>query len=170
MSEKDPGAGAVGGGGAAGAGDQPSDEEMQRQLEEQLRQVRVQDLVLESVATIVNLTMRRIANEGERDLEQARIGIEAVRAMVGLLDAQAQSQVRQALSQLQVHYAQAAGAGGGDSPPEDPSPGGREPSQPADGGSTAQPASSQPGASPPGGGRRRGNEPPPRLWTPPGAD
>ena len=43
-------------------------------------------------------TARRIAKEDERDLEQARVGIEAVRAVVDLLDRRAGEQVRSALS------------------------------------------------------------------------
>ena len=43
-------------------GEPPADqEELQRRLEEQLRKVRVQDLLLESVASILNLSARRIS-------------------------------------------------------------------------------------------------------------
>jgi len=96
---------------------QPSEEELQRQLEEQLRNVRVQDLLLESVAGIINLTARRIAKEDERDLEQARVGIEAVRAVLELLDEGPRAQVREALSQVQVLFAQQA-RGGDETAPE----------------------------------------------------
>src|SRR6476620_11980931 len=90
---------------------QPTEEEMRQRIEEQLRKVRVQDLLLESVVSVLNLTARRIAKEDERDLEQARVGIEAVRAMVGLLDGEQAEQVRSALSQVQVLYAKHAGDG-----------------------------------------------------------
>ncbi len=53
--------------------------ELRRRIEEGLREVRMQDVLLESVVTFINLTARRIGKEDERDLEQARIGIEAVR-------------------------------------------------------------------------------------------
>jgi hypothetical protein len=118
-------------------------EELQRRLEEQLRQIRVQDLLLESVASILNLAARRISKADERDLEQGRIGIEAVRAVVDLLDEGPREQVREALSQVQMLYAREA-RGGGEPPPE----GGEPP-----------PPTQEPG---PG-------EPPPRLWTPPGS-
>ena len=85
--------------------DAPDQEELQRRLEEQLRQIRVQDLLLESVASILNLVGRRIGKEDERDLEQARIGIDAVRAVVDLLDEAPREQVREALSQVQMLYA-----------------------------------------------------------------
>ncbi len=117
-----PGAGdaadAHGAGGAPEAGDAPDQEELQRRLEEQLRQIRVQDLLLESVASILNLAARRIGKEDERDLEQARIGIDAVRAVVDLLDEAPREQVREALAQVQMLYvretkgAEAAGGPG----------------------------------------------------------
>ena len=133
--------------GAAEGGPQPSQEELREQLEDQLRQVRVQDLLLESVVGVINLSARRIAKEDERDLEQARVGIEAVRAVVGLLDDEPAKQVRSALSEIQVLYAKYAG--GGPAEPEgggEPPPGGRE--------------------APSGEGAQRG---PSRLWTPPGS-
>ena len=67
--------------------------------------MRVQDLLLESVASILNLSARRIGKADERDLEQARVGIEAVRAVVDLLDEGPREQVREALSQVQMLYA-----------------------------------------------------------------
>src|SRR3954471_20411916 len=86
------------------------EEELRQRVEEQLRKVRVQDLLLESVAGIVNLTARRIAKEDERDLEQARIGIEAVRAVVDLLEPEPGKAVREALSELQVLFARETAA------------------------------------------------------------
>lgn len=121
-------------GGQPGEGDPPpSDEELQARLEEQLRQVRVQDVLLESVASILNLSARRIAKADERDLEQGRIGIEAVRAVIGLIDAAARDQVQEALSQVQMLYAREAQGGGGEGsqgPPagEPPAP---EPQRPS---------------------------------------
>jgi uncharacterized protein (DUF2236 family) len=116
MSSQDPG--------AEEAQEPPTEEEMQRALEEQLRRVRVQDLLLESVASLLNLSARRIAKADERDLEQGRVGIEAVRAVVGLLEPDAQEQVRQALSQVQMLYARESGAeeGEGTPPSEPPKP------------------------------------------------
>ena len=126
---------------------QPSEEEMRARIEEQLRKVRVQDLLLESVVSIINLTARRIAKEDERDLEQARVGIEAVRAVVDLLDPEPAKQVRGALSEVQMLYAKEAGGEGGKAPEE--------------GGEEAPP---EPEQRPPGGAQRG----PSKLWTPPG--
>jgi hypothetical protein len=137
--------------GDASAADQPgagaaSEEELRRRLEDQLRKVRVQDLLLESVVSILNLSARRIANEDERDLEQARVGIDAVRAVVELIDEGPRVQVTEALSQVQMLYAREAQG----EPPQE---------QTAEGEGAAQP--------PPAEG-----QPPPRrpsgLWTPPG--
>jgi hypothetical protein len=128
-------------------GPQPSQEELRERIEDQLRKVRVQDLLLDSVVSVINLSARRIAKEDERDLEQARVGIEAVRAVVGLLDDEPAKQVRSALSEVQMLYARHAG--GGSAGPE--------------GGGEAPPGG---GEAPSGEGAERG---PSRLWTPPGS-
>jgi hypothetical protein len=150
MSEQDPQPNPEGG---AGQAPPTSEEELQRRLEEQLRQVRVQDLLLESVASILNLSARRIGKADERDLDQARVGIEAVRAVVDLLEPGPREQVRDALSQVQMLYARESqggeGAPGGEGGPP---PGGQAPPQE-------------------GGGDRPGPGPdrPSGLWTPPGS-
>lgn len=94
--------------GAQGQPGEPTEEELRARIEEQLRRVRVQDLIVDSVASIVNLTARRIAKEDERDLEQAKVGIDAVRALVDLIEGDVAEQVRTALSELQLLYARAA--------------------------------------------------------------
>ena len=102
-------------------GPTPADqEELQRRLEEQLRRVRVQDLLLESAVSILNLSARRIGKEDERDLEQARVGIEAVRAVLDLIDPEPQAQVREALSQVQMLYARQAQGGDEEQPSAEP--------------------------------------------------
>ena len=105
---------------------QPSEEEMRAQLEEEIRKVRVEDVVLQSVVSILNLSARRIAKDDERDLDQAKVGIDAGRALVDLVSPEAQPQLRQAISELQVLYAKHAGEGSAD---EDDS-GGEPPSAP----------------------------------------
>ena len=127
---------------------------MRARLEEEMRRVRVEDLVLQSVASLVNLTARRIAKEDERDLEQARVGIEAVRALVGLLDAEPQAQVREALSELQMIFAQASGEGA--EAPES----GQAPESGA-----GEPAAERPPPQAPRPSEGQGQGPS-RLWTP----
>jgi hypothetical protein len=104
-------------------GGQPSEEEVRAQLEEEIRKVRVEDVVLQSVVSILNLSARRIAKEDERDLGQAKVGIDAARALVDLVNPEAQAQLRQAISELQVLYAKHAGEG---PTPEDDEGGGEE--------------------------------------------
>jgi hypothetical protein len=140
------------GGRTAGAG-AASEAELRERLEEEVRNLRVEDVVLQSVVSIVNLTARRLGKQDERDLEQARIGIEAVRALVEILPEEPRTQIRNALSELQMLYAREAG-GGRQEPPE------RE----AEGG---PPGGEPPPSEPPTGPGRR--QRPSRLWTPPGA-
>src|SRR5262249_17286880 len=94
-----------------------TDEQMRAQLEEELRKVRVEDVVLQSVVSILNLSARRIAKDDERDLDQARVGIDAATALLPLVSEEAQPQLRQAISELQLLFAQHAG--GGESGPSD---------------------------------------------------
>jgi hypothetical protein len=91
---------------------QPSEEELRAQLEEEIKRVRVEDVVLQSVVSILNLSARRIAKDDERDLDQAKVGIDAARALVDLVKPDAQPQLRQAISELQMLYAQHAGDSG----------------------------------------------------------
>src|SRR4051795_4383802 len=98
---------------------QPSEEEMRAALEEQMRRITVQDVLVQTVVTLINLGGRRLGlagppeQAGEVDLEQARLAIEGARALVPLLPQEADlGPVRDALSQLQMAYAQLAGGGG----------------------------------------------------------
>ncbi len=108
---------------------QLSDEEVRAQLEEEIRKVRVEDVILQSVVSILNLSARRIAKDDERDLAQAKVGIDAAQALVDLVKPDAQAQLRQAISELQVLYATHAGegepseeGGGGEGESPDPEP------------------------------------------------
>jgi hypothetical protein len=123
------------------------EEELYRQLEDQIAKVRMEDVLIQSTVSLLNLAARRIAKEDERDLEQGRLGIEAVRLLVGLLPEDAARQVREGLSQVQVVYAREAGGGGG-----------RPASESGEAAETPPPQ--------PKGAKA---EPPPRIWTPPGS-
>ena len=134
-------------------GQAPTEEEMRAALEEQMRQVRVEDLLLQSVASIINLTARRIAKPDERDLGQAKTGIDAVTALAELLPEEASKQVRNALSELQVLYAQAAGGAEGEDGEEDPVAGMVPPAE----GRARQGEVSRPRPRSPAGSRRPGS-------------
>jgi hypothetical protein len=104
------------------AGGEPTEEELRAALEEQLRRITVQDVILQTVVTLVNLTSRKLGLAGppeggkeaaiEKDLEQARLGIDAIRALLPLCPADQEAPVRDALSQLQVVFAREAQTGG----------------------------------------------------------
>lgn len=143
------------------SGEAPSEEQIREQIEEELKRVRVEDLMLQTISGLLNLAVRRIAKDDERDLPQAQLGIDAVRAWVDLLPEQAARQVRDALSELQVLFAKQAG--GGDEGPEQGD--GEEGEQGEEGEDAAPPPRRQPAAGEP----RRGGKPPPDLWTPPGS-
>jgi hypothetical protein len=103
-----------------------TDEELRAELEEEIRKVRIEDLLLQSMVSILNLSARRIAKDDERDLEQAKVGIDACRAIVDLLPEEAQGQVREALAELQMLYAKHAAEeenGGSDEEKASPAPG-----------------------------------------------
>jgi hypothetical protein len=104
---------------------QPSEEEVRAALEEQLKQLTVDDMLIESAVSLVNLGGRKAGlapgTEDERDLEQLRRAVEAVRALLPLLEqskhAEQLGPLRDALSRLQMAYAQGAGQ---QPPPEEP--------------------------------------------------
>ncbi len=114
----------------------PSEEELRAQLEEELRRITVRDVLLQTVVSLVNLGGQRLGlapgAEDMRDTDQARLAIEGVRALLPLVEEQDAEQVRpirDALSQLQLAYAQLAGPADaqpgppGAQPTEQPPPG-----------------------------------------------
>lgn len=142
---------------------EPTEEELRAAMEEQLRQIRVEDVVLQTVATLVNLAGRRLGlapgTEDERDLEQARLAIEATRALVPLVTEQEAVAVKQALTQLQMAYArEAQGEPGQEAAPA--------PAQPSPGQEPPDRAAEPPTDAPDVGERAKARS---RIWTPPGA-
>jgi predicted nucleic acid-binding protein len=96
---------------------QPSDEELVRQLEAELQKLKVSDLLVQTLYTVSSLGYRRLSEE-HRDLEQARLAIEALRALLPVLeDSVGEELVRdfkQGTANLQLAYADATK--GGDQP------------------------------------------------------
>jgi hypothetical protein len=110
----------------ADPGRQPTEEELQAAYEAQIKQLRIQDIVVQTIVSLVNLGGRRAGfvpgAEDERDLEQVQVAIEGVRALLPIVEEELgpeASTIRQAVSQLQMMYARASGS------PEPP-PGGSE--------------------------------------------
>jgi hypothetical protein len=79
-------------------------EPTEEQILEQLKQLKIDDVLLQTVVTVVNLTGRKLTVEEEKDVEQARKGIEAARALLPLLPEEGVQPVKDALSQLQMLY------------------------------------------------------------------
>lgn len=126
---------------------------MRAALEEQLRQLKVEDVLVQTVVTLVNLAGRRLMAEGEKDPEQARLAIEAVRALLPLLPQEEDlGPIRDALSQLQMVYVRETQGGGAPPPPSGATPPPGEP-----------PAEPQPSAEDEERAKARS-----KIWTPPG--
>jgi hypothetical protein len=102
---------------------QPTQEELQAAYEAELKRIRVEDVLVQTLVSLINLGGRRAGlaqgAEEERDPEQLRLAIEGSRALLPLVqdllgpDAQ---QVQTALSQLQMAYSQIAQGGGEGAP------------------------------------------------------
>jgi hypothetical protein len=92
-------------------GERPSDEELVQQLEEELKKLKVQDLLVQTLYTVSSLGYRKLSAE-DRDLEQARLAIEALRTLLPLLKGSVAEEVvrdfKQVTSNLQLAYADAS--------------------------------------------------------------
>jgi predicted nucleic acid-binding protein len=86
----------------------PSDDELLKQLEEELKTLKVSDVL---VQTVSSLGYRRLS-EPDRDLQQARLAIEALRALLPVLEGSAGEELvrdfKQVTANLQLAYADAA--------------------------------------------------------------
>jgi hypothetical protein len=129
-----------------------SEEEL-RALEAEMERITVDDVLLQTVVSLLNLGGRKAGmgaapgEEPKQDLEQVRLAIEGTRALLPVLEPRHGDKlgpVRDTLSRLQMIYAQAAGQAG----TQEPSPAAPE-----------EPPASKPGEA--GPAQRSG-----RLWVP----
>ena len=105
----------------------PSEQELRAAYEAELKKLRVEDVLVQTVVSLLNLGGRKAGlapgTEDERDPEQLRLAIEGARALMPLVEpvlgAEA-SQVRDVLSQLQIAYARAGGPPAGEPPAQEP--------------------------------------------------
>jgi dihydroxyacetone kinase DhaKLM complex PTS-EIIA-like component DhaM len=85
------------------------------QLLEAIKQMKVSDLIVSTVTTLAQLGYAKL-DESARDLDQARLAIESLRALVPLLEGQVAAEITRDLNamvaNLQLAYASAAGAEG----------------------------------------------------------
>jgi hypothetical protein len=172
------------GAGPAG-GDGPSEAELRAAYEAELSRITSTDMMLQAAVSLLNIAAHRLgppsAPEGagggtpppsspERDMDQVRDGIDAVRALLEILERRIPAEVRplrDALSRLQIAYAREAQAAGAHAP-AGAGPGQAPPDRPAD--------SEAPGPSPAapageGAGEDSKEQPGPaqasgRLWVP----
>ena len=86
------------------------DEITEQELVEALRQLQVSDLLVQTLSTVSSLAYHRLAEE-HRDLEQARLAIEALRALVpvlaGTVPPELTRDFEQVTANLQLAYAAA---------------------------------------------------------------
>jgi hypothetical protein len=140
---------------------QPSEEELRAAYEAEIKRLRVEHVLLDNVAALANLGMRRTGlapgTEGERDPAQVRLAIESIRALLPVLEQAAPSQVgavRDAVSQMQIAFVRIGGGGEGGAPGTAAAPSGRAAGEPGAAGEGAEPASTAPpgsgSAAPPG--------------------
>ncbi|HWC86165.1 MAG TPA: hypothetical protein VG388_06485 [Solirubrobacteraceae bacterium] len=164
--------------------EQPSEEELRAAYEAEMKRLRVEQVLLESVVSLVNLGMRRTGlapgTESERDPAQVHLAIESVRALNPIVEQILPEQagpIRDAVSQLQLAYVKIGGRAPAEAGAPSTGAGAAEPAAKAGPGATAEPgvqgASGAPGAPPtppapegptpgePGPAQRSG-----RLWIP----
>ena len=92
--------------------------------EQELKRVRVEDVLVQTIVSLINLGGRKAGvapgTEDERDPEQVRKAIEAVKALLPQVEdllGPDLPKIREAISQLQMAYAQAAGGQAVPQPP-----------------------------------------------------
>jgi predicted nucleic acid-binding protein len=90
---------------------QPSDEQLLQQLEEELKKLKVSDLLVQTLYTVSSLGYRNLSDQA-RDLDQARLAIETLRALLPVLEGAVGEEIlrdfKQVTSNLQLAYADAA--------------------------------------------------------------
>jgi hypothetical protein len=149
---------------------EPTEDELRAAYEQQLKQIRVEDVLVQTVLSLINLGSLRAGlvpgNESEADPAQLRAAIEAVRALLPqvepLLGPDAR-QIRDAVSRLQMEYARMAGAGGTAGPEGQPGAGGATPEGEAVPEGEAAPEGAQQAPQPEGPGPAQSSG---RLWVP----
>jgi hypothetical protein len=96
--------------------EQPTEEELRAAYEAEMKRLRIEQVLLESVVSLVNLGMRRTGlapgTEEERDPGQVYLAIESVRALLPIIEQVLPEQagpIRDAVSQLQLAFVKIGG-------------------------------------------------------------
>jgi hypothetical protein len=105
---------------------QPSEEEIRAAYEAEIKKLRVEDVLVQTLVSLVNLGGRKAGlaegTEDERDPQQLQMAVDGALAILPVVEpvlGQDAGQVRSAISQLQMAFAQMAG-GGQEAPAEQP--------------------------------------------------
>ena len=89
---------------------EPSQEELLERLETEFKQLKVADVLVQTLFTVSSLGYRSLGEE-DRDLDQAKLAIEALRALVPVLKESVPAELTRDLDQLvanmQLAYAKA---------------------------------------------------------------
>jgi hypothetical protein len=96
-----------------------NDEELAQQLAEELRRLRIEDVLIQTLITISSIGYRRLGltedTKDDRDLEQAKLAIDTMSALTPILESVVPEDLirdfNQSVASLQLAYAQAAGEG-----------------------------------------------------------
>ncbi len=109
--------------------EQMTEEELRAAYEAQLKQVRVEDVLVQTVVSLLNLGGRKAGlvpgTEDEQDLAQVQMAIDGVRALLPMVEPALgpdAKQLRDVLAQLQMAFAQASGPGGAAESAAQPAP------------------------------------------------
>ena len=87
----------------SGSAAEPSDSE----LVEELRKAKVADLLVHTCSLLASLAFGKLAPD-LRDLDDARLAIDALKALVPILPEERRPDLQQGLTNLQLAYADAA--------------------------------------------------------------
>jgi len=91
-----------------------ADEKLIQQLEEELKKVKVSDLLVQTLYTVSSLGYSRLGTEN-RDLEQAKLAIDAMGALIPVLAGAVPEEVlrdfNQVTANMQLAYAKAVSEG-----------------------------------------------------------
>ena len=87
-----------------------SEEELLKQVEEELKKLKVSDLLVQMLYTVSSLGYRKLSAD-DRDLDQAKLAIESLRVLLPVLEGAVPEDVirdfRQVTANLQLAYADA---------------------------------------------------------------
>ena len=94
----------------------PTDEDLLQRFEDELKKLKVADLLVQTLYNVSSLGYRKLSEE-DRDLAQVQLSIEALRALLPVLEGAVADDVvrdfKQVTANLQLAYAEAAQAGSG---------------------------------------------------------